>query len=336
MNGIENSQREQLSRDDTAIAWFARLRSPELSSEEQAEFERWVESDPANAAAFAEIEALWDDLGEVADRSAETAVAAIAEPVPIRKRPAFGWLAAAAAIMLALGATAYLTRQSAQLEPQHFSAGMNGPRTVHLEDGSSIYLFKNSAISVVMDDTSRRVQLERGAGVFDVTHDPARGFAVETAHGIVKVVGTVFDVHTSSDQSTIKVISGAVIIGFDENKAGPEFTLNAGVQASYSRNGRTTVSDYDEPTLKFVRTATDQLVFEDVALEAVVSELNEHFKRKLWLGSDDLKRLKVSAVFDLKDEESVLRGIERAIDLEATTVSGNLVVFNAPAAGQGQ
>lgn len=338
MNGIEHRESGQSGPDDVAIAWFARLRSPELDEAERAEFERWIAADPAHAAAFAEVEALWQDLGQVEDRGA-------ASVTPIRPEtggetngrrvsPDWRWLTAAAALVLAVGGILFFAREGGGPELQTFASGATQPLTVHLEDGSSIYLFENSSITVAMNDSARDVSLERGAGVFDVAHDPARGFTVRTTHGIVKVVGTVFDVHTDPDQSTITVISGAVIVGFEEDRGGPEFTLEVGSRASYSRTGKTAVSHGAAPTLKFVRTATDQLVFEDIELEALVSELNEHFERKLWLGSDELKKLKVSAVLDLTDEDSVLRGIERAIDVKAVAVSGKLVVFNVPGPGE--
>lgn len=60
------------SRSEEAIAWFVRLRSGEATSEERRRFAEWRAADPENERAYAEIERLWDDIGEVLPRIAGT------------------------------------------------------------------------------------------------------------------------------------------------------------------------------------------------------------------------------------------------------------------------
>ena len=314
-------------QSDQAISWFARLRAADVTGEERAQFERWRNDDPANAAAFSEIESLWNELGQIVDPEETSRKSSRSVRLGGRTR----WLAIAASLVAAAGLLLFGIPGKDPASTRLYSTNNDAPRTVSLTDGSSIYLFKDSAISVRMDDGARRVTLEHGAGIFDVAHEPSRGFFVSTKHGIVRVVGTVFDVHTDSDQSTITVISGTVIVGFDDRQNGPEFTLQDGNRASYSRTGKTEVVARDAAaTRNVVLSARNQLIFEDVPLESVVSALNQHFDRKLWLGSDGLKQLKVSAVLDLSDQDSVVRGIEQAFDVEAISVSGNLIVLYPP------
>ncbi len=45
--------------NELASAWFARLRSADLSSEERDVFDRWMDV-PRNAVAYARVEAAWD------------------------------------------------------------------------------------------------------------------------------------------------------------------------------------------------------------------------------------------------------------------------------------
>lgn len=56
----------QDSRCQQAAGWYARLRAPERSAEERAEFQAWRASDPQNAAAYVAAERMNDALARLA------------------------------------------------------------------------------------------------------------------------------------------------------------------------------------------------------------------------------------------------------------------------------
>ena len=323
-------------RRDTAISWFVRLRNPDITEAERGEFQRWLQTDPANQEAFESVTALWEDLGDVIDRDAARAAPAASLLGSLAGRTAslfagFGLrrLAAGAAAAVLLAMVVFYEHPGSETVPvERYASPISAPKTVELSDGSSIYLYENSAIEVQFSPQQRNVVLKRGACVFDVEHEAGRTFTVSTSHGIVKVVGTVFDVHTDRNQSTVTVLEGTVVVAFDDARDGPQFALQNGNKASYSRTGRmTAITPETRQHTPAITTSKDKLIYEDVALETVVSELNERFQRKIWIGNDRLKDVKVSAVLALDDENAVIKGMERAFDIKALPVSDNLIVF---------
>jgi transmembrane sensor len=57
-------------RQDTATHWYVRLQNPQLPASERIDFRRWLDSDPANAEAFHDVELLWRKLDAPAHRLA--------------------------------------------------------------------------------------------------------------------------------------------------------------------------------------------------------------------------------------------------------------------------
>lgn len=61
------SQPDSSDRASQAAAdWFARVRSGGMTPAQQAAFEAWRQADPAHAAAYAEMEAVWQALSRLA------------------------------------------------------------------------------------------------------------------------------------------------------------------------------------------------------------------------------------------------------------------------------
>ncbi|HWU15268.1 MAG TPA: FecR/PupR family sigma factor regulator, partial [Caulobacter sp.] len=72
-----------------AIDWFAKLQG-EPALEDWTTFQAWLEADPAHAAAYDRVEAMWIELDDVPANDVETAPTAearlAANVVPLRSR----------------------------------------------------------------------------------------------------------------------------------------------------------------------------------------------------------------------------------------------------------
>jgi hypothetical protein len=91
------------------------------------------------------------------------------------------------------------------------------PATARLSDGSRIALEPHGALSAVEANSGQRVsvRLARGKAHFDVTHRAGRAFLVQAGDVTVRVVGTEFDVKTTSGDAPrveVSVLRGAVEI----------------------------------------------------------------------------------------------------------------------------
>lgn len=83
-------------------------------------------------------------------------------------------------------------------------------RAVRLADGTMLRLDGATRLVVRYGETARQVTLSGGAAFFDVAHDPARPFTVYAGDGMVRVLGTAFNVDRTVGRMEVAVYRGAV------------------------------------------------------------------------------------------------------------------------------
>lgn len=146
----------------------------------------------------------------------------------------YHWYAAAAVLLIYIPSSACLLmapEMTASYQTDH-----DHHKTVTLRDGSELILAPASGVSVVMDETGRRVELRQGSARFAVSQDPERPFDVIAANGRIRVVGTIFNVSLSK-QVTVSVSRGAVDVFVDEAVAPVRLTY--GYSVAYDTGGIT-------------------------------------------------------------------------------------------------
>jgi ferric-dicitrate binding protein FerR (iron transport regulator) len=147
----------------------------------------------------------------------------------VRKlQPVFLRIAAAVVVLAGIGALLLTFLQPEA--PQSFTAE-NAKKTIHLTDGTSVVIARNSSVTLARDYgvKNRTVNL-KGSGYFTVDHNEKLPFIVRTGPVHIKDLGTKFDVKTTEDTIFIRVDEGEVMIY--DNK-GTTITLKAGGNAHY-------------------------------------------------------------------------------------------------------
>ncbi|WP_305952192.1 FecR family protein [Emticicia oligotrophica] len=94
------------------------------------------------------------------------------------------------------------------------------PKTISLEDGSSVILEKNSKISIPKHfEADKRTVILSGEAFFEIAKNPRRPFYVYANEVITKVLGTSFRVRAFENDKkiTVKVKTGKVSV-FSQNK----------------------------------------------------------------------------------------------------------------------
>lgn len=180
-----------------------------------------------------------------------------------------------------------------QQGPQDLIAEAGGSTLeVASPDGSTIVLRPHSRL-VRIDDAGRQYQLE-GEAYFAVARDTENPFAVETATGTVRVLGTEFDVSTWGDRTTVFVAEGRVELA----SGGEAIELTAG-QAAWA-----SVSGLERDTAAVIETyldwRSDRLVFDREPAGRVADELAQHLGRTLVL-PDDVATETISGTITLDD-----------------------------------
>lgn len=167
-----------------------------------------------------------------AARAQIIAAAMQAAPEPQQARTILPRWAFAAAVLLAFASVlaGYWSRETPQSVATTFMR-------MTLPTGDRLTMTPSSEFKLVSaTKEERHLILDRGSVLFDVTPlSPAETFTLETRHARVAVVGTIFSVETSADQTSVHVFEGKVSVS---NKgaiiyvaAGASWTSNGAVSA---------------------------------------------------------------------------------------------------------
>jgi transmembrane sensor len=140
-------------------------------------------------------------------------------------RMGYAFAAAMVVLGLAVGTVKVFHRQAVTVNPASSSTA-DLPRTLRLEDGTSIVLATSESSIRTLQSTKGSVDIEvvKGQAHFDVTHDPSRVFRVVAAGVTVEVIGTAFSVELRAVGARVAVDRGRVRVRWGEKVR----TLSAG------------------------------------------------------------------------------------------------------------
>lgn len=300
------------SIDAQAARWFARNRNHAERFDRKA-FAAW-QSVPAHARAYAQFEQLWADLGQLQQLN---------KPVPLPQRTPSRWrpaLAVAAALVCAL-----LTRTidvPRALYHSQVAAHAKGMRTLHLPDGSTLYVNANTRLRIDFNAHQRLVHLKQGQLYIEVAADKERPLFVQAGEASVRVVGTGFDVRRSKQQLVVSVAHGQV--AFDPAPTAPATLLGARQQARWN---------YARGTLQQQTLATDEvadwrsghLSFRNRDLASLIDELSLYRPQAPLLVDNAVAQLKVSGNLDVNDPDALLNALPALLPVKTVAqADGNI------------
>lgn len=192
-----------------------------------------------------------------------------------------------------------------------------------LTDGSQIALNQFSTASYSIGaDGSRQVQL-KGDAFFDVARDTNHPFIINTQEVNITVLGTSFYVDSRDQQDKIQVIvtSGTVAMEVGNQKV----ILTKGEVGTYLKSSQQ-LSEQTNMDPNFLAWKTKRLVYKNERLEKVVYDLNRTFHAQVSLADPDLKNCPITATYQDKSLNAILRIIEKTLTLKATTNGQQTVI----------
>jgi ferric-dicitrate binding protein FerR (iron transport regulator) len=255
----------------------------------------------------------------------------IQPPPPARNKPAvtaalFPWLqvfsqlaAATAALAVALGGVWWFATQRAATRDTHgiawveMRAAPGTKRGVSLPDGSRVTLNAGSSLSHPRRKGGTRKVRLTGEAFFEVTHDPASPFVVETDGMDITVLGTKFNVSAFPDETrrAVSLVEGRVRVEPTvtiNRRRGGAVTLEAGQQFSLDMlTGETVVGLFSAGAITgWMR---EWLAFEDEPLGLAAKELERRFGVKVAFSDDTLKARIVNARFEHEESLAGVLGV---------------------------
>lgn len=209
---------------DAAIIWGVKLNYSEPTAQTKARFQRWLDESPLHHIAWHRVETL-KPLGELVPASLGRGTLAAAEVLhrgqsEQRRRTLK---------LLSLGALAGLFgwQLRDQLAWQRLlsdaSTRVGERRTLQLEDGTTLALNTDSAVSVDLTGERRTIVLRRGEIMVSTGADKAsaskRPFWVLTPFGKMQALGTRFVVRLDDARARVSVQEGAVALHSADGQA---------------------------------------------------------------------------------------------------------------------
>lgn len=338
MNMIRLKKNTKADIVDQASRWFVKLRSRPITKQIDGDFLEWLEFDSTHETAYERCEyivALGRELEYDSDLQPEiTTCRRLADSRTTGQKSSSkiltggifgGRLFYAVPVIALLSVVLFIYLSSL---PRTYSTEIGERRTVILEDDSTITLNTNTLLTVNYSPDERLINLKRGEAYFEVESDPARPFHVKAGNGMVTAVGTAFDVSIDGDKVTVSVLEGSVAVEpmhvADADPAPVRKSLGADESVNYWSAGvLTETKSIDKQRINAWREG--KLNFDDLSLADAIKEHNRYTKRKIILGSDDIRNLSISGVFHIGDTESFLYLLQESLGLKS--IRRNNLIF---------
>lgn len=205
-----------------------------------------------------------------------------------------------------------------------YMTGTSQTRQITLEDGSTVTLAPESAITVAYSAGERTVRLLDGEAFFEVAPNPERPFRVEAEGVDTTVLGTGFDVLRNDDGVRVSVEHGRVRVDYADQGVLPvEETLGAGQSLRVDWLGAYEI--VESPANHVAAWRQNQIVARYEPFGAVVDQLRRHYWGKIVVLDDELSSKPVTGVYNLADPLEALYGMARAQDAVLWQISPWLV-----------
>lgn len=311
-----SAQREAIR---AAARWYAQLSSGTASDDQQAQWQRWYDSNPLHQQAWQRMQAVSNTLGHLPRQLASSTLLGAGRA---RRQVLYGL-----AMLLGGGALATLGWRSEmrQVWTASHRTTVSERRRFTLADGSQMMLDTDSAVDVQIDAQQRLLVLRRGQLAISTAADPsARPFMVDTRFGRVLALGTRFIVSVDDQGSDVAVLEKAVRVSAGATQP---VRLEAGQQVSIGPDGIDNVRNNDASVGAWQE---GSLIAINQRLDSLLAQLSRY--RPGFLFCDPaVAALKVSGAFSITDTELALTALQSAFPLEVQRRSRYWVTVTARA-----
>lgn len=352
-----NEQRQNRDLTAEACEWAAAMAMNELDEQERHRFDTWREKSPEHAAAYREACVAFDHptiaaaMAEVAndissidgsaqDRSSMPAAGSwISRVRGLRTGAVAGALAATVLVVMWSISLLQSTPPSYpnQIVTAEHATGGGEIREITLPDGSFATLGAQSVVSVDFSVNERRVTLLEGEGYFEVVSDPSRPFIVTAGDAIVRAVGTAFDVRLAVDSVRVDVVEGTVRVrspapaGFALDAYDPPpvaITANAGERLIFEPESGLMKRPI-APGVELAAWRSGQLEYFNEELGRIVADANRYYDGKIKIVSDEIKTMKVTALFPISSIENIFELLAQQVPISVSKSDHGDILLSA-------
>jgi transmembrane sensor len=339
-----------------AAAWLVRRDREEWSDADQAEFHAWLSASTAHRVAFIRLQAAWQQAGRLkalaagmtkngalipGDRLAtllpvksevplsrpenlDAGVVVRDTPRPTIPAPRLLGASVAAACLAAAVVVGWIAWSH---QGTSYRTAIGGIAAISMKDGSTVTLNTNSDIRVALNETERRVDLERGEAFFEVAKDPNRPFVVRVGDQRVIAVGTKFSVRREPNHVRVIVTEGRVRVEHSEAHQPADVALISAGGVAVAAAAGVLVQD------KSLSDAEERLswrqgivVFRETLLSDAVAEFNRYNTRQIYIEDPALGSMRIGGHFRTRNAEGFVRLLADAFPIRVEDNEGRIIL----------
>ena len=232
---------------------------------------------------------------------------------PLRRRY-LPWLAAASVLLLLVAGWWLLAPGATSLTT---TTAFAEQKTLTLPDGTTVWLNANSTLTYPEnwdDREDRRVTLE-GEAFFRVNPKPSTGqkFLVTTADLTVAVLGTVFNVNSREERTSVFLEEGRIALQLDESTA-EEKLMEPGDLVTYSAKRKQLIQDEKPPTPAVHTSWKDGvLVFDNTPLSEVLDKVENIYGITFEVPDSTINQREITAGLPMEELTIVVPLLEQVL-----------------------
>jgi len=217
-------------------------------------------------------------------------------------------------VMSVVGYTMFMKNSVSDTDVRTYVS--NAKKDVILHDGSKIILDKTSTLR---ETGYRRVQLD-GRAYFDITKDISNPFSIQLMHGKITVLGTSFNINTSTNFTQIYVTEGKVKYEYNTK----EYILIAGDMLDVTDEN---VIQSTSPEITPEKWISSRIVFENKSLHDVMKTLAVIHKTDIIFdGGSVTDQCKINTSFSNENLDQILEELKILANVKYSKINNKILI----------
>lgn len=310
--------------------WIVNYILGETSPEDNKKIAAWIEENPEHEAQYLELKKIWGlterkvdyqpvDIDQAwsrfvdlrAGRAAEGADEIPEAVKPVRRLGATRIFQVAASVLLVCGLS-FMALHFGLTEDKQLTT-WGAVEHVDLPDGSHVSLNKASDLRYhkAWLGRERQVTLAKGEAFFQVKHDEAHPFVIQSGKQTITVLGTSFNVRKGENQTEVIVASGKVCVQYGKEKV----FLTANQHVTIADTTTKVVQPDTVPDQLYRYYIHQEFIFENTPLPRVFEVLGRAYGQQFVLNPMH-KKLLYTARFEQQNLKEIVEVILTTFNLK--------------------
>jgi len=167
--------------------------------------------------------------------------------------------------------------------------------TIHLEDGSAIWLSSGSKITILKSSAGEIAAQLNGEAYFDLIPDPKRKFSVDLGYFKVKDIGTKFNIRAYHTEKNLFATLVDGQIDFYNNVDKPILSMNPGEYMQFDKQTNQIAIKQQDPSIA-TAWKDGKFVFIDKTLAEICRELENWYNVEIIISNKSLANSRYTSV----------------------------------------